>query len=958
MSIFQIIIFLFCTITVVSASEVDTVQLRIQCNKAIQLSERKEIEEASLLAKEILQSLEKMEVPLVEIKTKVLNVLGDCDLDVGNYTSAIAYYEQAKVLLEKHQLLQSHLMADVLNKIGNFYREIKSYKKALDYLRQSLQLREKLVGKWHLKVADVLVNLGICSDILGDTDRALDFHHQALAIRKDLLPNFHPKIAQCYNNIALCLVKKESYEEAIYSYKNAIKIYSAAFQNNHPDLADVYLNLGNAYGEVGQIDIFIQLQNQALQIWENIYNDHHPIIALAINNLANGYHELGDQQLAFELYEKALKIRLKNYGPIHPDVAESYFNIGLSHFYSGNWEKALSNFKDCMAALNYRPGLQTIFEQVNDPVQLLQLLGIIYEVEVERYNQSGAKVYLLNAFHYLEQADLLIDFLRISYETSGSKLMLVNSTHNLYDAAIEIALSIYELDQDEKFLKKAFQFSEKSKGVLLLEAFKQSDAESFSGIPDATITKINQLETGIALLEKKRFLNLPSTSTSDDLTIDTMDHSLFQQKEELSQLIKNIEQDYPAYYNLRYATSTLSIDWIQEHMLTSNQSIVAYFLGNNNLRIFVVNKNDFQVHSIPIAHSFFQAVEDLHFSIKDFPHAASTVFQKRVETYASTAYYLYTHLIEPVKSILKEELIVIPDGVLNLISFGALLSHPPDSLLIYKDYPYLIQEYTISYNYSCNLLKEMLEGHRRKGLKPYLGFAPEFTGANHKGLSPLKYNQKEILHVRQKIGGRVFSNKDANKTNFINHQNEYKIIHLATHGTANNAFGDYSFLAFSETPTEKGGEELLYVREIYNLTTYAEMIVLSACETGTGKLQLGEGVASIARSFSYAGAKSLIATQWSVEDKATGEIVSLFFDNIKLGLPKDRALQSAKLSFIKSVSQKFAHPFYWASFIPIGNMTTLDIQNTLCLPFYFAIILVLLLLIWRLFIVFRKKLTK
>ena len=228
-------------------------------------------------------------------------------------------------------------------------------------------------------------------------------------------------------------------------------------------------------------------------------------------------------------------------------------------------------------------------------------------------------------------------------------------------------------------------------------------------------------------------------------------------------------------------------------------------------------------------------------------------------------------------------------------------------------------------------------------LKPYLGLAPAFGVGNAAALTPLHYNQSEVEEVNTLTKGLVLSGMEASKKSFLEQQSGYRIIHLATHGKAHSGSGDFSFLGFSGDTTTQLEEMKLFVREIYNLQTNAEMIVLSACETGIGEVQTGEGMASIARSFSYAGAQSLMATQWSVDDKATKELVRSFFENIKKALPKDQALRDAQLEFLVSHGTKEAHPYFWAAMIPIGDMTPIGNSR----PFlWIGLVLILVLLGW------------
>ncbi len=159
----------------------------------------------------------------------------------------------------------------------------------------------------------------------------------------------------------------------------------------------------------------------------------------------------------------------------------------------------------------------------------------------------------------------------------------------------------------------------------------------------------------------------------------------------------------------------------------------------------------------------------------------------------------------------------------------------------------------------------------------------------------------------------------ATEDQFVKEAGQYRVLHLATHGKANDREGDYSFLAFTEQK-DSLENELLYVRDIYNLALNAELVTLSACETGIGKLQKGEGIISLARAFAYAGAGSIVTSLWSVNDEQTKDLMLLFYRELQRGKPKNEALQSAKRQL---AAQPGSHPFYWAGFVAIGDMRPL-----------------------------------
>ena len=905
----------------------DTSQIKIQYEKAFALNQQKDFKNAAGIARTALQALRSLPERPLALEVGLIHILGDCALDRGDFSEALIFYEQANGLLEGRKQPEHPLLLDHINKMGNYYLTIKDFETALSTFDRALNLGRDLLGPKDLKIADIFNNIGTCYRNIGDPEKALDYQQQALALRSDQLPEPHPLVAQSYNNIGLCYLDKGDYQGARQAFLEAVGIYSAYYGQDHQDLADVYLNSGNVYYELRHPDLFSNYY-RPLEFYSNTFDSLHPAIALCYNNLANAYSREENFERAAELYRKALEIRLRKYGNVHPDVAMSYFNIGVSNYSAGAVQPAAAAFEACFKSLHYRPRGDGALEEVNDPHTLLKLLEFKVGMEIEAFKESGNSVHLSNCHDYYQQIDRLLDFLRGRYEAEGSKLRLADAAHDIYDSAIGLALILYQLSREEDYLHEAFRFSEKSKGILLLEALNKTDAETFAGVPSELIAEIGDLESAISTLEKKRFLIWQHSGSQDQALIDSLNERIFERKYLLTERIRMVEKEFPQYYRLRYETATIPVGKIQRELLAPGQCIIEYFLGTSQLYIFVVRKSDFEVKSVDVDQHFFQALYDFNQSIRDFPTVAADGLVQNLSTYGKAAYDLFQYLIKPVEDLIEEQLIIIPDGELGYLSFGALLTEFPEAVDVLKAYPYLVRDYSVNFNYSVTLWKEMLEHKGKKRLQPYLGLAPEFKEGNVKGLPELKYNVEEVEHMGEMIGGRVLFNQEASKANFLALQSGFRIIHLATHGKANSTAGDYSFLAFSETPGAEGDDALLFVKEIYSISTNAEMVVLSACETGFGELQKGEGIASIARSFSYAGAQSLVATQWNVDDKATHDLVRLFFGHINDGMPKDRALQAAMLAFIRNGGQRHAHPYYWASFIPIGNMEGLSLGRS------------------------------
>ncbi|MBL7814566.1 MAG: CHAT domain-containing protein, partial [Saprospiraceae bacterium] len=294
---------------------------------------------------------------------------------------------------------------------------------------------------------------------------------------------------------------------------------------------------------------------------------------------------------------------------------------------------------------------------------------------------------------------------------------------------------------------------------------------------------------------------------------------------------------------------------------------------------------------------------------------------------------LQQKLIAPLSNLLTREVVIVPDGVLGYVPFDVLLTEQPKDALKFEKHSYLGKKHIISYNYSATLWQEMRDKkHKTEPKKNFIGFAPYFNGdttllsslfshdlAMRKGLDSLKYTGEEVFKAQKLMRGESMMDKKATKETFEKIAGDYRIVHLATHGKANDKIGDYCFLAFTEKK-DSVQNELLYVRDIYNLSLNADLVVLSACETGIGELKRGEGIVSLARAFTYAGTKSMVTTLWDVNDKSTMYIMEGFYRQLRKGQPKDKALWQSKIDYFTRAKGELAHPYFWAAFIPIGDM--------------------------------------
>ena len=285
---------------------------------------------------------------------------------------------------------------------------------------------------------------------------------------------------------------------------------------------------------------------------------------------------------------------------------------------------------------------------------------------------------------------------------------------------------------------------------------------------------------------------------------------------------------------------------------------------------------------------------------------------------------------------------------MSYIPFEALLTEMPETDEIdYRNLSYLIKQNPISYEYSANLLYNNYFKHTDSG-KNLLALAPSYNNigkntANEENKRFLRaYNgqlteiagaKEEAKNISKLFGGDVFINSDATESAFKKTANNYNILHLAMHTIINDDDPMYSKLVFTQTG-DTAEDGFLNTYELYNMQLHSQLVVLSACSTGAGNFSSGEGVMSLARGFRYAGVQSVVMTLWPVEDNSSSELMTLFYFYLAKKIPKDEALRSAKLDFLKKADPLKAHPYFWAGYVDIGNTSPVSKETNHNFVFY------------------------
>ncbi|MCF8338762.1 MAG: CHAT domain-containing protein [Bacteroidales bacterium] len=318
--------------------------------------------------------------------------------------------------------------------------------------------------------------------------------------------------------------------------------------------------------------------------------------------------------------------------------------------------------------------------------------------------------------------------------------------------------------------------------------------------------------------------------------------------------------------------------------------------------------------------------------------------KKSYRQYTDASHQLYKKLLKPVWEMTEErDLVIIPDGMLGYIPFKLFLTDSVNTgsladKMDYKNLPYLLKKKTISYAYSSTLLFSDIK-EKTPDRKRVLAMAPSYENISNTPvdsifnrrqggeiLLPIPGISTEVKNISNTYKSTVFRDTLATEKTFKREAPEYSVLHLAMHAIVDDENPMYSKLVFYQDSANKN-QGLLNTYELFELSLSAEMAVLSACNTGYGKLQRGEGIMSLARGFLYAGVPNVVMTLWPIEDESTSKIMNLFYKELAKGKEKDEALRQAKLRFLENTDMLNAHPHFWGSFVTIGPDTPIKNIN-------------------------------
>ncbi len=784
------------------------------------------------------------------------------DLNIlENFIKSKELFENYFLLSREYNLLNPAYHAFSQITLGNIYSRYGDYKKALLLLDQALHYYS--VAKKREPVASCLLNVAIAQKELGLYDTAVNTLQSILQL-DSLGPE---RKGKAYIELADIKIRQHKISEARLDLVRARAFIDITpFNPVDQERAEIYSGIYQLHGDLltaagkpAEALVAYQSSLDAARIAssQNLRNREIGKTYIAMGKV---FQLLQKKDSALICYSQAL------YTVADVDTADNFSLPRQKDIYAENTiAEALYARADCISSLG--KGTETELEHVVN----------CYKLAFE----TGRK--LLDGFSYDE-----------------SRLQMVEQTRKQTEKAIATCYMLYQKNKNKQWAAAAFLFAEHNKAFVLAESVRRNIAASQYLKEDSLFQKQQALRASLASIEialnRQKFSSVADTVLAQSLTVAK------QRKEEELLIAENaLHLKNPQYKSSLASEEKLTAEEIINKTIDPGDALIEYFTGDSATYLFTGEYGK--------APGFYRLPPGLKSKADSFLYFFSgrDLIINDPGKYAAAANVLYNSIIGPYLNGGTSYLLVIPDGFISYIPFDALLTGSILSTNL-SSFPFLVKKLQTSYAFSCKTLLMQAAGGKHAIDNSVTAFAPVFPN-KERGKAPLLHSAEELRAIESSFpSGNFYTGNKATLDAFEKKSAGSGIIHLATHANAGSDAVMAGIEFFDST---------LYLDRIYAKPIKAGLVVLSGCETGTGAVNKTEGLMSLARGFSYAGTRSVIASLWQTEDNSSATLFKAFYSNLS-NYDFSTSLQKAKLSAIESSSVALTSPYYWSGYIYIG----------------------------------------
>jgi len=871
-------------------------------------------------------------------KARCLHHLGLVAQSRGDPASAQDYHICALAIREALDP-DSLEMAYSLNSLGVVAWKRGQLSSAEDYLRRALAIKENR-SPGSLEEAKSLANLGLVAHDRGDLASAQEYSRRALAIFEKQAPE-SLVVANCLNSLASIAHSRGDLALAREYHSRALAIREKLAPGSL-EVAHSLNNLGAVTDDLGELSLAVEYHRRALAIRENLAPESLNV-ASSLINLGSCAHQRGDLASAQGYYSRALAI-FEKLVPGSLEAAGALSNLGLIAF-------ACSNLS--LARKNHRRALAIREKLAPDSLEYAESLKQMGKVHLKQ-NQPE------QALPYLQHALTIVEKQRAAIQATEARALLLARHASIFPTLVQAYLA---LNQPSHAFSALERLRARSLSELLAE--RHLTLSEFS-------RELAQEQQELDQQQAQAYSALAQLSLSDQEQIGQLQAQLLALERRQQELTARIRAASPGYAALHYP-KPLDARACQ-NALEAGTLLMSFLIGEEGCYLFSVTKKELSCHALPIGQKALQE------KVQAFREALDVYsLENTLSDAIEQGHQLYQVLPSPAQEAIHKarRLLVCADGPLHLLPFAALVVntgknplflgqlkplHTTFSMTVYsqtrqalkdktqqptrpalvarektrKAFDKITEKTTAAWQQGWKVLALGDPVYAPGGRMPALSGArsarkkrvdnAELAGLRSRGLSlePLPHTRDEVQAIATLFGEQatIRTGEEATKTAAIKESEQADVIHFACHGFLDALMPLSSGLILSqpEAMGKKASEAdngLLQAWEIFKLRLHADLVVLSACQTGLGAEIRGEGLIGLTRAFTYAGAKSVLVSLWEINDASTAEFMKAFYQALREGKSKDKALQQA----IKKLSRqgKWRHPFFWSGFSLVGD---------------------------------------
>ncbi len=784
-----------------------------------------------------------------EAAAQVKEAMGGTYYLQGEYDLAEAAYQHA---IDNYEGMdQPEKAYNSMYGLGIAYRGMGDYYRSEDYAREALELAGEKSGMEQGKCWNALGNVLLRQQDFAGAKEAFATANGHLV---PVLGEDHQFIGALLGNLGVAQFQSGDFAGALKSHQRANAIFQLTLPPNHPSRANPWVNLGETFLE-----------------------------------LATGSEDpnLDSAALYLEKASAHWKAIMPDDNPLQSEALAKLAEVAGK---KGDLFQSMDLFKQAIRQLG---AVETMPDEYPEDLESISSLPQLYEIEWAKAR------FMAQPMLHFRRLNGIVEALRKDFRRESTQLFWSRRALEHYEAAIAWCHS-------QDLPDEAFDFAERARSVLLYANLQGADRVRFAGVPPELLQQERSLKTR-TLQEEQR---LAGAEGKDALAARSHLRTL---KEETEDLIRTLERDYPAYYELKYAQEPIPLDSVRAKLPNAETAWVQYFLGEEFL------------------YGWWITVDTVEFRVLAPTAEVTPLLQDQIVLQTSLAYQ--SAVSQGIWEILlgsftvpREEInqvIIVRDGLLHQLSFAGLETsgtHP-------RGRRYVIDDCAVGYAPSASVY--FRPAREEVAPQPYAGLGRSFPDGysatdvegNRLALGALAQVPTELAAGVNAFGGQSWQDALATESVFRAAGSQARVLHFATHTLYADARPLNSRLVLSPDSAHDG---LVHTYELFELELAADLVVLGACNTGKGEFQAGEGVMSLAQGFAYTGCPSILMHHWPVSDAASAEITAAFFGFLGQGMSKPEALRQAQLAYLETAPPVMQHPQFWASSGLIGDIAPLE----------------------------------